>query len=290
MVSTCLVLLRRGLELTLMATQRAASSYLLGQSEAEARRLQDQARRTEDETRAVLARAGLSKGAKCLDVGCGAGDVMHLMAELVGPEGSVTGLDLNDGLGSTLLDRLNETGLSNFAFINDDVRTTTKVPDGAFDLTFARFLLLHMQDPVAVIARMWQWTKPGGYLVVMDYDFHTQGTYPRLAAGDEYNRLLFELLTCTGRDPRIGHKLPTYVAAGCGGEPVGTDVAAHIWPMADTADLLSAGYKSLLPAALQQGIVTEAQAAQFFAEMAAARAGSAYFLTPLLVSVWKQKP
>ncbi len=230
-----------------MTTERNSSSYILGQTEEEARRLQDQARRTEAETRAVLTRVGLGKGAKCLDVGCGAGDVMKLMAEHVGLEGAVTGLDLNDGLGSTLLDRLNGTGLSNFAFIHDDVHTTTKVPANEFDLTFAWFLLLHVQDPVAVITRMWQWTRPGGYLVVMDYDFLTQGAYPRLAGVDEYNRLIFELFTHTGRDPRVGHKLPTYVAAGCGGDPVVSSVAAHLWPMAETADLLSAGYKSLLP-------------------------------------------
>jgi hypothetical protein len=145
-------------------------------------------------------------------------------------------------------------------------------------------------DPAAVIARMWQWTKPGGYLVVMDYDFVTQGAYPPLAAVEEYNRVIFELFTRTGRDPRVGHKLAAYVAATCGGEPVATNVAARIWPMAETAGLLSAGFRSLLPTALQLGIATEASAQQFFAAMDAARASESYFFTPLLVSAWKQKP
>jgi cyclopropane fatty-acyl-phospholipid synthase-like methyltransferase len=75
-----------------MSGQRYSTGYLLGQSEAEARRLHDLARRTEDETRAVLARLGLRKGAECLDVGYGAGDVMRLMAEYASADGAVTGL------------------------------------------------------------------------------------------------------------------------------------------------------------------------------------------------------
>jgi SAM-dependent methyltransferase len=214
---------------------------------------------------------------------------MRLMAEHAGPEGSVTGLDLNDGLGGALLERLNATGMSNFSFIQDDVHTTTQIPPAAFDLTFARFLLLHVPDPLAVIQRMWQWTKPGGYLLVMDYDFHTQGAYPPLAVVDEYNRVIFEVLTRTGRDPRVGHKLPAHVAAACGGGHSDVSVHARIWPIGEIADLLSAGCKSLLPTALKLGIVTEEQAQQFFAQMAAARSAGSHFLSPLLVSVAKQK-
>jgi ubiquinone/menaquinone biosynthesis C-methylase UbiE len=276
-----------------MSTERPSAGdstgYPLGQSEEEAQRLQDQAQRTEEETRAAVAKLGLGRGAKCLDVGCGAGDVMRLMAEHAGLEGSVTGLDLNDGLGGALLERLNATGLSNFSFIQDDVHTTTQILPDSFDLTFARFLLLHVPDPVAVIKRMWQWTKPGGYLLVMDYDFHTQGAYPPLAAVDEYNRVIFELFSRTGRDPRVGHKLPAHVAAACGGGHSDASVHARMWPMGEIADLLSAGYKSLLPTALKLGIVTEEQAPQFFAQMAAARSAGSHFLSPLLVCVSKQK-
>ena len=81
---------------------------------------------------------------------------MQLVAEYAGPGGSVTGLDSNGSQASTLLQRLNATGLSSFAFVHYDVHTTTKIPDDAFDLTFARLLLLHVSDPVAVIALMWQ--------------------------------------------------------------------------------------------------------------------------------------
>jgi hypothetical protein len=49
-----------------MQEHRDSTSYLLGQSEEEASRLQDQSRRTEDETRAVLAKVGLGKGPSVL--------------------------------------------------------------------------------------------------------------------------------------------------------------------------------------------------------------------------------
>jgi ubiquinone/menaquinone biosynthesis C-methylase UbiE len=224
-----------------MADQLPSGSYLLGQTAAEAQRLQEQARRMADETRAVLRRLDLNPGAHCLDVGCGAGDVLPLLAELAGRDGSVTGIDHNDTLGAAGLDELRTAGPSPFHFIQDDVLTTTALRAGAFDLTFARLVLLHMSDPRALLARMWEWTRPGGCLLVMDYDFVTQGAYPPLAAMDEYNRLIFDLLTATGRDPRIGHKLPAYIADICGGKPVHTHVDAILLPFAEMAGLLATG-------------------------------------------------
>ena len=44
--------------------------------------------------RSVLA-AGITRGMLVLDVGCGVGDVSFLVAALVGPEGSVVGVDLD---------------------------------------------------------------------------------------------------------------------------------------------------------------------------------------------------
>jgi ubiquinone/menaquinone biosynthesis C-methylase UbiE len=184
-----------------------------------------------DQTRAVLWRLDLRAGARCLDVGCGAGDVLPLLAELAGRDGSVTGIDRNDTLGASGLAALRAAWPGQLDFIQDDVLTTTALEPGAFDLTFARLVLLHMPDPKALLARMWAWTRPGGCLLMLDYDFITQGAAPPLAAMDEYNRLIFDLFTKIGRDPRIGHKLPAYLADVCGGGPVQTSATPSCCPL-----------------------------------------------------------
>ena len=44
-------------------------------------------------TRIIFAEAGIRAGMRVLDLGCGAGDVAFVAADLVGPSGSVVGVD-----------------------------------------------------------------------------------------------------------------------------------------------------------------------------------------------------
>src|ERR1700749_4797795 len=68
-------------------------SYAMGYTEHELERLMFQARLLRPMTERLLRGAGIGPGMSGLDVGCGAGDVALLAAELVGPSGSVTGVD-----------------------------------------------------------------------------------------------------------------------------------------------------------------------------------------------------
>jgi len=70
-----------------------SSSYPLGYTEDEARRLVEQAALIEDLTEDVLRRAGIEAGMHVLDLGCGVGDVSLLAARLVGAAGAVSGID-----------------------------------------------------------------------------------------------------------------------------------------------------------------------------------------------------
>jgi ubiquinone/menaquinone biosynthesis C-methylase UbiE len=66
-------------------------------------RLPDQARIWQGATAEVLDRVGLGPGMSCLHVGCGPDAVMRLMADRVGPEGRVTGLEIDAALGAEAL-------------------------------------------------------------------------------------------------------------------------------------------------------------------------------------------
>jgi ubiquinone/menaquinone biosynthesis C-methylase UbiE len=68
----------------------------LGHSESELQRLLNQSHFYGELTEEVLKRAGIAKGMHILDVGCGAGDVSFLAASIVGPAGSVLGVDSSD--------------------------------------------------------------------------------------------------------------------------------------------------------------------------------------------------
>jgi ubiquinone/menaquinone biosynthesis C-methylase UbiE len=265
--------------------------YVMGQTSEEYQRLRQQAKVWEASTVQILQRIGLQEGMSCLDVGCGPGEAMRLMGEKVGESGHVTGLDIDGKLGHEMLEVLKATVKSNFAFIEDDVEAIDEVAGQPFDVTFARIVLLHAKDPISVLRKLYSWTKPGGYLVVQDYDFRASDAYPKPDAYIEYEKVLFEVLHKSGRDSRIGHKLPTYFVDAGIGPPDGTDVAGHLMSLEQASGMIKAVYRSMLPRALQLGVTTEARSQAFFEQMDEVSRERHYsFLWPLLIGAWKRKP
>ena len=95
---------------------------------------------------------------------------MRLLADFVGPTGRVIGVDSDKRVGEEGIDRLRSEGPDIFSFIQADLENLTQVRGAPFDLVFARLLVLHIADPVKTLRHFWDWVKPGGTLLVMDYD------------------------------------------------------------------------------------------------------------------------
>src|SRR5690242_6283934 len=70
------------------------AQYIYGQgSEFEYERLVRQGALYEPFTRSAFVRAGITQGMRVLDVGCGAGEVARIVAEMVGTSGQVVSID-----------------------------------------------------------------------------------------------------------------------------------------------------------------------------------------------------
>jgi ubiquinone/menaquinone biosynthesis C-methylase UbiE len=265
--------------------------YILGRNSGEYQRLRRQAEIWEDATRRILQKVELRAGMNCLDVGCGPGEVMRLMGEMVGPEGRVTGLDADGQLGREALAALRGAANSRFDFVECDLETLGQVPGQPFDLVFARLILVHVADPLALLRKMYSWIKPGGYLIAQEYDQVSMDVYPKLATWPEFEKVL-SMVEKAGRDLKLGSKLPVYFAEACLGHVDGTDVAAYAWPLTQTSEFFLGIYRSLMPRVLQMGLTTEAQSRAFIEEMAQAAASEKYYstLSPLMIGAWKRKP
>jgi len=137
--------------------------YILGRTSAEYERLHIQALKWEPITLRVLLQAGLKPGMHCLDAGCGTGDVMRLMGNIVTKTGSVTGFDIDKNIGEEALTILNNLNSSNYSFEKIDITTSDPEP-GRYDFIFARFLLVHMTDPHSIIKKLFKGVKDGGTL------------------------------------------------------------------------------------------------------------------------------
>ena len=132
----------------------------MGRSEGETERLIEQSQLYDDVTRRFFLRSGIAKGMKVLDVGSGAGDVALTLAEFVGPEGTVVGVDVNPDVLKTAQDRVDAAGFSNVEFIAGDVRTL-ELPDD-FDAVVGRLVLLYMADPAEALKKLVTHLHSGG--------------------------------------------------------------------------------------------------------------------------------
>src|SRR4029077_20213349 len=99
------------------------SSYPLGYSEDEARRLAAQGAFFEDLTGDVLRRAGIGPGMHVLDLGCGVGDVSFLAGAMVGANGTVLGIDRNASSIEKARHRAMALGLGNVRFEVSELET-----------------------------------------------------------------------------------------------------------------------------------------------------------------------
>jgi len=132
---------------------------------------------------------------------------MRLMADRVGPDGKVTGLEIDGKLGAQALSDLKAEGGAEFAVIEGNALETESVPGAPFDLTYCRLFLMHMQDPVEVLEKMLGWTKPGGVVAAQEFDFGAIAIEPLCPAMGEFNRLFEGVFRAHGRNLRAGRQL-----------------------------------------------------------------------------------
>ncbi|MBW8879624.1 MAG: methyltransferase domain-containing protein [Acidobacteria bacterium] len=267
------------------------NEYIMGRTSQEYQRLRSQARVWEPVTRRLLGRLELRAGMSCLDVGCGPGEVMRVLGEIAGPTGRVAGLDVDGNLGREALGVLQATTPCRFTFTDGNVETLEEIPGAPFDVTYARITLVHVRDPIAVLRKMYAWTKPGGYIVVQEYDNCSLTVYPEWPGMVELEKVLGGVYAKAGRDQFLGRKLPTCFDEAGIGPPDGSEVASELGPFSQYGPMCKAVYSSLLPIALKTGITSGADSEAYFREVEKALSESKYtVLFPLLVGVWKRKP
>jgi ubiquinone/menaquinone biosynthesis C-methylase UbiE len=266
--------------------------YVLGYTAAEYERLRRQGQTFGPVTRRLFQAIGLQPGWTCLDLGCGPGETMRLMGEFVGPSGEVTGLDRDATAGREAVERLQATGTSRYRFIEANIEGTDAIGGELFDLTFARLALLFSRDPVAVLRKMYSWTKPGGYVAVQDLHVGTINLYPKLEACSELLRVIRETCERFGQDMEFAFKLPVYFVEAGIGAPDGTDVNLPMTSFEPFIAHHQALCRSLLPKAIALGITTEARMHSVFRDIEqAAVDGQQYSaLWPAMIGVWKRKP
>lgn len=112
-----------------------------------------------------LTETAVGPGWRCLEVGGGSGSIAAWLADRVGDTGHVLVTDIDPRFLATLA----KAGRPNVEVRRHDVGADP-LPEGEFDLIHARLVLIHVPTAQAALARMAAGLRPGGWLVVEDFD------------------------------------------------------------------------------------------------------------------------
>jgi arsenite methyltransferase len=109
----------------------------------------------------------IEPGARVLDVGSGAGTDSLVAAQMVGPTGSVTGIDMTPEMLAKSRASAAAMGLDNVTFIEADAE---RLPfdDGSFDVVISNGVIDLIPDKDAVFSEIYRVLVPGGRVQIAD--------------------------------------------------------------------------------------------------------------------------
>jgi 2-polyprenyl-3-methyl-5-hydroxy-6-metoxy-1,4-benzoquinol methylase len=146
--------------MTATMSELPQAEYILGHSDRELRRLKRQAAILRPITERLMRDAGIRSNMRVLDLGCGAGDVSLLAAQLVGPLGAVVGVDCSPDAIAVARRRARTAGLRHVHFEEAAVGAFSGIEP--FDMVIGRYVLVHQADPVGFIRTAADLVRPGG--------------------------------------------------------------------------------------------------------------------------------
>jgi ubiquinone/menaquinone biosynthesis C-methylase UbiE len=115
-------------------------------------------------TNVSLDAAAAKPGEHVIDIGCGTGDTLLAFAKIIGPSGSVLGVDVSVPMLGFAEHRAAEAGLGNVTCALADATSYAFEPRFA-DLVYSRFGVMFFDDPKKAFTNIRSGMKAGGRLV-----------------------------------------------------------------------------------------------------------------------------
>lgn len=267
------------------------SNYALGHSERELERLSRQALVFGPFTRQLLEQAGITSGMRILDVGCGAGDVAFLAAELVGSSGEVLGVDRAGPAVEWATARARSREIGNVKFLEGDPAVMEF--DRPFDAVIGRFVLMYYPDPAGAIQKLARHLRAGGVIVFQEFDMDNMRSLPDAPTFESAAGWMKKTLHATGTRIQLGLELyPVFLAAGLPGPSLRMDVLIG-GGLEFPYEIIAGTIQSLLPMMEELKISTAAEVdlptlvERMRREVVASKG---VVLSPGLIGAWSRKP
>lgn len=124
---------------------------------------------TAGEVERLAAWLELQPGMRIADFGAGEGEFAMALARRVGPSGRVYATELDDASLTEIRKAVSEAGVLNVAVVKGAV-SRTNLPQACCDAVLSRVVYHHLDDPEAINAEIFRALRPGGRLLVIDFE------------------------------------------------------------------------------------------------------------------------
>jgi ubiquinone/menaquinone biosynthesis C-methylase UbiE len=265
--------------------------YVLGTDDEELARLGLQHRAWRVAALEGFANGGFLPGMKLLDLGAGPGWVTVDLAELVGPKGRITAVEISPRFAKHLRATAAARGLGNVDVIEGDAEAL-ELPAASLDGAWTRWVLAFLKRPERAVAAVARALKPGARFVIHEYvAYDSMRVAPRSAAFDTVVKAVITSWRASGGEPDRALELPDML------ESAGLELTSvRMLPtVARPTDLRwlwpDSFYKSYLPTLVKGGWVTQETERTFWVDWKdrATRPG-AYFVGPTVLETVATAP
>lgn len=201
-------------------------------------------------------------GAHCLEVGGGSGSIALWMGERAGDRGRVVVTDINTRF------------LDGIAGPNIEVRQHDIVSDpleeAAFDVAHTRLVLLHIPERKRAIERMIAAVKPGGWLVLQEFDSRSMQADAAIVGSEHLLKsvtVMWELMAARGVNLRFGRELYPLLSS-LGLSDVEAEGHVSVWRGGSVgARLWRSNFDQMHDALISSGRLTEQEFAEDIARL-----------------------
>ena len=220
--------------------------YPLGHSSRELDRLAFQASVFAPFTSQLFTQAGIRPGMRVLDVGSGSGDVSFLVADLVGQDGHVLGVDRSAEAVQRARARGIRRNYPNVSFVLGD---PSAMPfDQPFDAIVGRFVLMYQDDPVWSLREITNHLRADGVVVFQELDSSACRSCPAVPVFDEAARWMGEALRGSGARPELGLEMHSlFLDAGLPAPSMRMDALVSGAAESPVYNLFAEAVRSLVP-------------------------------------------
>jgi len=224
----------------------------------------------------------ISRGWSCLEIGGGGGSIASWLCARVGVTGRVLATDLDPRF-------LQSLAYENLEVRRHDIRTEG-LPQEEFDLAHARLVLIHLPDREVALRRMLDALKPGGWIVVEEFDALTflpdPAVNPR-EANLRVRRAFDEALAARGVDLHCGRFLAHELKAN-GLVQVGVEATVSLWGGKSTGTtLMKLNFEEMREPMVRSGLISPEE---FDADLKRIDEQDFLMPSPMMWTAWGRKP